>query len=145
MYFAEFSKIMLVSLLALCMLGLTSTGLRAEPLVDSVAGNWSVGGDVQIDGSGFGNLGPNVILYDNFSGGVPGETIRTGNATVGSWVGAGNASFSTLGAYVGSQSAYITPSIIGQAAVPGNGPWGYQTFQEFFTSVAIRDLSLIHI
>jgi hypothetical protein len=61
---------------------------HAAPTISNVSGTVADGQTITIFGSGFGN-GPNVVLYDEFEGGVDGETISAA-ATVGSWAKVGN-------------------------------------------------------
>jgi len=56
-----------------------------NPTIDSVSGSLLDGQNLVISGSGFGSQGPNVILFDNFEGGINGQQIQLNSATVGVW------------------------------------------------------------
>ena len=57
----------------------------SAPTINTVSGNFCNGEKIIITGVAFGSTGPNVILYDNFTG-TPGEIIKLA-ATMGSWSG----------------------------------------------------------
>jgi hypothetical protein len=69
----------------------------ATPIPTSVKGTFSNGGLLIIKGSGFGTLGPNVAVFDNFSGTV-GSGIPLTDPKVGSWSSQNNYNESTYSA-----------------------------------------------
>lgn len=66
----------------------------AAPEVYGVQGTVSDGSSVAITGTGFGDNGPSIVLFDDFESGLIGQNIKigSGSATVGVWnaVGGGN-------------------------------------------------------
>ncbi len=81
----------------------TSSG---NSTIFSVSGTLGDGGNVVIGGSGFGSVGPNVIVFDDFESGVAGADINTGlgSAKYGQW---------DLVSSVGSTYYGITASVSG--------------------------------
>jgi hypothetical protein len=64
-------------------LGLIARSALAQPTVSQVSGPVGFNQQITITGSGFGT-GPNVILFDDFAGGTPGQTHNSA-AVVGNW------------------------------------------------------------
>lgn len=61
----------------------------AQPSITSVTGNVSEGNQITITGNNF-EVGPDVVLFDNFESGIVGDAIDGGSpATVGQWSGHG--------------------------------------------------------
>lgn len=61
---------------------------HAAPAITSIGSGPLVNGSaVTILGSGFGNNGPNILVFDDFEGGADGSLIKTGagSATIGKW------------------------------------------------------------
>lgn len=61
-------------------------GSNGEPLISDVSGVARDGKKITITGSGFGSLGPIIVLFENFKRGTDGELI-TLDAPVGNWSG----------------------------------------------------------
>jgi hypothetical protein len=61
----------------------------ASPTIQGVAGSPTDGATVTITGSGFGNAGPNVVIFDDFESGngQMGQTIPLTSPRVGEWSG----------------------------------------------------------
>lgn len=61
----------------------------AAPVVQGVSGQVANGATITINGTAFGNNGPNLELFDDFEGGANGEIIHngSGSATIGEWNG----------------------------------------------------------
>lgn len=61
--------------------------LLAEPRIQGVTGVVSEGEKISISGSGFGAVGPTILLFDDFEKGRNGAQIATlpGTAAVGQW------------------------------------------------------------
>lgn len=57
------------------------------PAINGVSGTTANGQSITISGSGFGNNGPNVVLFDDFERGTLGQPmlIGAGSAQVGQW------------------------------------------------------------
>jgi hypothetical protein len=60
----------------------------SDPAIGCVIGAVRDGSSVVIAGARFGAVGPNVVIFDDFEGGSPGDPIATGagSAAVGEWV-----------------------------------------------------------
>jgi hypothetical protein len=58
------------------------------PAIGCVIGAVQDGSSITIAGAGFGDTGPNVVMFDDFEGGTPGEPIAlgAGSAALGEWV-----------------------------------------------------------
>ena len=56
--------------------------------VNNVSGTVADGASITIQGSGFGNNGPTIVLFDNFESGTVGQNLKTGagSATIGQWL-----------------------------------------------------------
>lgn len=65
-------------------IGLASGAVHAEPTISSISGSITDSGTLVVNGSGFG-AGPTVILYDDFNGGVTGDTVPLKASGVGNW------------------------------------------------------------
>ncbi|WP_339136536.1 MAG: hypothetical protein WGN25_01470 [Candidatus Electrothrix sp. GW3-4] len=75
--------------------------------INKIDGIVSNGATITIHGADFGNEAPNVIVFDDFESGIPGDPINTGagSATYGQWDNAMNsASYGTSVAVSGLQS-----------------------------------------
>lgn len=61
--------------------------VSGDPTVTQVSGTLSNGQTIIITGSGFGNCGPTVVLFDDFEKGTNGNPISTtvGSAQTGQW------------------------------------------------------------
>jgi len=59
---------------------------HATPVITNVIGTLVDGGTVSVSGSGFGNQGPTIAIYDNFEGGTAGLDVDP-LAVVGTWAG----------------------------------------------------------
>jgi hypothetical protein len=59
----------------------------SAPSITSVTGNLQNGQSITISGSSFGSSGPNILFFDNFESGVPGQNIAVGanSAVIGEW------------------------------------------------------------
>lgn len=59
----------------------------AAPSISRVSGTISDGRSITINGSGFGTVGPNVVLFDDFEKGTNGNTLSlvSGSAQVSEW------------------------------------------------------------
>lgn len=95
--------------------------------VQGVSGNMADGQDIVISGYDFGPNGPNLILFDDFESGTPGETIMTGSASskVGSWGAIDNNPYYTDSASVSGELAFQADqsthyAIWAQADLPSN-------------------------
>lgn len=57
------------------------------PQIDCVSGSIADGSAITIVGTGFGDVGPEVVIFDDFEGGTVGEPIQTGpgSAALGEW------------------------------------------------------------
>lgn len=75
-----------LSTLAIANCSLCATA-QAAPAISTVSGSVSNGSTVTISGSGFGNMGPNIILFDDFEKGANGNTLSHAviNAQIGTW------------------------------------------------------------
>jgi hypothetical protein len=89
----EVSTLKFKSPLLVFLLGFTlfATNSHAAPAISKVAGTLSAGSGITISGSGFGT-GPKVILFDDFSSGTNGSTVRS-TAKVGKWAQAGTITY----------------------------------------------------
>jgi len=106
--------------------------------VNGVSGTVADGASITIQGSGFGNTGPNVVIFDNFENGTVGSTIKTGtgSATIGKWDSLGSpnphytntASLSGTKAFQGHLNQSIGWSPHARALMPAGT-------RKFFTSV----------
>lgn len=77
------------------------------PVITGVEGTISDGSSISIGGSGFGAVGPNVVLFDDYEKGSNGSTVSTasGSAQVGQWSKAiGGITYSTAYAHSGAKS-----------------------------------------
>src|SRR5262245_12647822 len=61
---------------------------RAAPAPSAVDGALSNGSAITVSGSGFGSVGPEVVIFDDFESGTDGAELATGpgSATVGAWM-----------------------------------------------------------
>jgi hypothetical protein len=62
--------------------------IYAAPHIDSIDGNIRNGGNITIIGSGFGNSGPSIAIFDDFENGTDEQNIPIGSssvATLGQW------------------------------------------------------------
>lgn len=55
----------------------------SAPSISNVTGTFTNGQTITISGSGFGNTGPNIVIYDQFEGTNGGN--RSATATIGTW------------------------------------------------------------
>lgn len=60
-------------------------GATATPSVSGVSGTVSDGQQVTVSGSGFGTSGPDIQLYDDFSGGPSGSIVPLTSPEIGEW------------------------------------------------------------
>jgi hypothetical protein len=65
------------------LLSLFPTVVFSSPVITGIVGTLNIGQSVTINGSNFGLNGPNVLIFDEFSG-IPGQTISL-TATKGAW------------------------------------------------------------
>src|SRR3989339_1604564 len=81
-----FKKIALFSACLVFVFCLSTRVSRAQT-ISSVSGNMSEGQTITVNGSGFGNTGPNVVIFDDFEKGTNGARIQTGagSAQIGTW------------------------------------------------------------
>lgn len=91
-----------------------SSDSNASPAINSISGTVSDGQTITINGSGFGIVGPNVILFDDFETGINNNYIGNGvtPARVGTWEDSSTACsptyysiYSTSQAHSGTKSA----------------------------------------
>lgn len=81
-----FSK-KLATLLALSTM-FSVSNVYAAPTIGTVTGSMTTGGIIQITGSGFGATGPNIDLFDDFSGNATskaGDVVSLTASEAGSW------------------------------------------------------------
>lgn len=85
-YKLQFRTIM-TSLLVTSLSILLVWGTSAAGTVNAVNGTIDDGKIITINGSGFGSSGPNIVLFDDFESGTPGNDIKTGtgSAKYGQW------------------------------------------------------------
>jgi len=57
---------------------------KAAPAIQQVEGAYIENGTISIEGTQFGTDGPNVLIYDNFEGGIAGDEVDLA-ATIGNW------------------------------------------------------------
>jgi len=77
--------------------------VHAEPTINSVTGVLVDNGTVTINGADFGSQGPSIWLYEDFEGGITGNSVGF-NAVIGNWTGTGTYPpvFSDLASYSGN-------------------------------------------
>ncbi|MGH1350138.1 MAG: LamG-like jellyroll fold domain-containing protein [Methyloligellaceae bacterium] len=101
--------------------------------VTSIRGSFENGSTIVIEGVNFGDLGPNVIVYDSFDSNVDKE----GNS--GSWVTA-TKEHSTIDGYSGTGAVVANEDTSLVAGVKdADGALGLEQFTEVFMGVAIKD------
>lgn len=75
-------------ILSVVLCALSPLQCLAAPDVSNSIGTISDGQSITISGSGFGSTGPNVVLFDNFTG-TSGDVIPLTGAQVGAWTARG--------------------------------------------------------
>lgn len=112
-----------------------STGGADDLKVTSVTGSFENGSTIVIDGMNFGDLGPNVIVYDSFANNVDKE------GDVGSWARA-TKDHSTVDGYSGDGAvvADINKQVLIAGVADEDGAFGLEQFTEVFVGVAIKDI-----
>lgn len=115
--------------------------------VTSVQGDISEGNEITVCGDQFGDVGPNIVLFDNMESGQAGEKVPKSAPVIGKWLNDGGI-YTDDTARSGSQSMVVvdTDSTDGSGVGAMTGiensgkARGMETFDEFFVSWAIRDL-----
>ncbi|MEQ6122316.1 T9SS type A sorting domain-containing protein [Reichenbachiella sp. MALMAid0571] len=79
---------LLLLLTSMCMIA----GVYAQPIISNVSGTAQNGQTITINGSGFGNTGPNIVIYDEFEGtnAMENGNIPLTSPAIGSWNGKSN-------------------------------------------------------
>lgn len=77
--------------LAFVVLSGLATNLSAEPRVLEVTGELTPRGLVSVSGLGFGATGPEIVLFDDFEGVLPGQPASTDSPMIGQWTKDSNA------------------------------------------------------
>ncbi len=84
----------------------------AAPSIHSVQRSVFDGNSITITVAGFGNNGPNIVIFDDFEGGTNGGDIKTGtgSATVGQWdkLGKGTIKYTNSVSHSGSLAFQAT-------------------------------------
>lgn len=74
----------LVKSLSIACLALGTPAAFAAPSISTATGSVSGGSELTVSGSGFGSVGPKIVLFDDFERGSPGQGM-TAQAPIGSW------------------------------------------------------------
>lgn len=115
--------------------------------VVSVAGEIADGAQVVVCGNAFGDLGPTIVLFDDMEEGEPGASVADATPTIGAWL-EGRGVYADDASRSGALSMVAADADIdggtGRSTVFGipdaSGNLGLREFDEFFVSLAIRDL-----
>ena len=95
----------------------------AAPLISNVQGEVSDGALITINGSDFGNTGPNVLFFDDYEGGTNGANILVGSGSAK--VGQFASTSGTAGNPYYTNSASVSGSLAQQSNMQGIPNGGY--------------------
>ena len=113
----------------------------------SIEGDVAEGAQVVLCGDGFGDLGPTIVLFDDMEEGEAGAFVADSAPAIGAWL-EGGAIYAADAARSGALSMVAADADINGGTGRSNvfgipddaGTLGLREFDEFFVSLAIRDL-----
>ncbi len=108
---------------------------KADLTIASLSGYLEDNETITITGSGFGDSGPEIAIFDDFSNGIPGNEVSM-NATIGSWTSTG------APIYVADNSN-IAAALVDAASSP-QVRIDFAPVQEFFLSYKVKIPSGFH-
>lgn len=119
---------------------ISSSVLFAGPLVSKISGEWAEGGQLVIEGNGFGSFGGKIISWDDFESHSQGKHIDGSSPIIGpEWTcqydysGSG-AIFDSTRAHSGSKAFHIDWSKDGSATIRACGWAGKGPFNKLYIS-----------
>jgi hypothetical protein len=115
--------------------------------VSGVLGAIAEGGDVVVCGSGFGDIGPTIVLFDDMEGGSADAPLSATDPVIGVWTEP-SGQYASDASRSGSLSMLVNDTALtggaGVSAVTGlpddSGQFGLREFDEVFVHLSIRDL-----
>jgi hypothetical protein len=106
---------------ALFLCAISVSWAAGAPTISAVEGKIADGSAITISGSGFGAVGPNVVLFDDYEKGKDGSRVSTakGASRVGQWTEAiGDITYSTSYAHSGIMAAQSEWRNAGSGRIP---------------------------